>query len=668
MLGSVLLVPVAASAQDPHAILRERERRHRIDSDEHVSELVITAKNGRERRREWISYRQGWGQHANRLIRFTAPADVRGVAYLLRQRPDRPPDEWLYLPSMNRERRVVAGDRETAFAGTDFAYEDLEEFDQADYASATLLPDRDVDGQASFVIEVVPRRRSAYSKKVLVIRKSDLCLLAVEYFRRVDRGMSKRLTLSNYQQVQGHWMAMSVEMQDLVKGSRTAVYLREVALNRPQPADRYTIQNLVRGGIGELARPAGVALRSLIGATPHRQSPAPIDAVAFDITGSLSTTTSVYSTVTSAHDPRAEQWTTLIVNATGRLGAIRLRAQARAEHATSDKLGPARFDPADRALRRSPISLRELSATIPIASGIDLRLGRTPLAGGLSDGYSPFDAFMPRDATDPFIEERLPVWAAVLSGERRGIRAELVIAPLTTPWRLPRMDGRHSPLSYAGVFLIDAPAAVPSRGFQSLRVAGAIAAWDLAGWARAGVRPAPILEPLGHLAELRTDGVFVPIERRYPTERAAGLELSRAVGNWIVRTELAASASDDADLGKAVIWTVGGSTLVRNGSFTGTIAINLIEPPVTPLILLDRAILPAVVLAMRQRENWGRWEIAWLGTYGTTGGALRVETARTLSDRVDAVISAELPHGTVRSPARAFAGSQRLRAGLTWSW
>ena len=48
-------------------------------------------------------------------------------------------------------------------------------------------------GRASYAIELRPRSRSEYDRKVMVIRKDDLCLVLVEYYREGDRSISKRL-------------------------------------------------------------------------------------------------------------------------------------------------------------------------------------------------------------------------------------------------------------------------------------------------------------------------------------------------------------------------------------------------------------------------------------------------------------------------------------------
>ena len=119
------------ASEDARAILIESDQRHRAQSEEYLGEVIVTSKNGKERRKEWRSYRDGPPGSSHRLIRFLSPPDVRGVGYLAHHRRGMNPDEWLYLPSMKRERRIGARDREGAFVGTSFNYEDLDllEFD-----------------------------------------------------------------------------------------------------------------------------------------------------------------------------------------------------------------------------------------------------------------------------------------------------------------------------------------------------------------------------------------------------------------------------------------------------------------------------------------------------------------------------------------------------------
>ncbi len=249
--GVVMLVFAVCAgvcaADEARKILGEMESRHRTKTQEYTGDLVVVSKEGKERRKGWRSFREGFAGDAKQLIRFTDPPEVRGVGFLSVGRPAGTPDQWLYLPSMKRERRIASQDRESSFVGTDFSYEDMEEFDHTKYEVAQLA-DTTLDGQPCLVIEARPKERSAYEKRILTIRKDILFMVRGEAFRKGEKDPAKRLVFSEIQQIDGHWVARKMEMLDLRKGSRTTVLLKGIAFDRPQSADRFTLQNLNREG------------------------------------------------------------------------------------------------------------------------------------------------------------------------------------------------------------------------------------------------------------------------------------------------------------------------------------------------------------------------------------------------------------------------------------
>ena len=241
------------AGEDARTLLSEAETRHRTRSQEYTGELTVMNKDGKVRKKNWRSFRQGYAWDAKSLVRFTAPPEVKGVGFLSLARPGKAADQWLYLPSMKRERRIASQDRDASFVGTDFNYEDMEEFDQSKVA-VSLKGDETVDGQACWLIEARPTNaaektgKSLYEKKLLWLRKDILFLVRQDIFRKGEKEPAKRLRLSDVQQVEGHWVARTLEMTDLRKGSRTTILLQELAFDRPQPPGRFTLQNLNREG------------------------------------------------------------------------------------------------------------------------------------------------------------------------------------------------------------------------------------------------------------------------------------------------------------------------------------------------------------------------------------------------------------------------------------
>lgn len=250
LLFAVWAAAPAWAADDARALLQRAEQLHRSSTQEYAGELTVVAKTGKTRHKGWKSYREGYAGDAKNLIRFVDPPEVKGVGYLSIARTDKHADQWLYLPSMKRERRIASQDRDSSFVGTDFNYEDLEEFDHTKYR-VTQQDDQVLDGQPCVVIEALPRVRegdSVYEKKILFLRRDLLYLVREDLFRRGGKTPEKRLEFSNLQHIDGHWVARTMTMTDLVKGSTTTILLQSVAFDRPQPPDRFTLQNLNREG------------------------------------------------------------------------------------------------------------------------------------------------------------------------------------------------------------------------------------------------------------------------------------------------------------------------------------------------------------------------------------------------------------------------------------
>ena len=168
---------------------------------------------------------------------------------------------------------------------------------------------------------------------------------------------------------------------------------------------------------------------------------------------------------------------------------------------------------------------------------------------------------------------------------------------------------------------------------------------------------------------VRSDAsVTVPLDFHFTHEQAVGLQLARAFGGWVVRSEVGAFHATDSSVGDAVLWTIGGSHSVADTTFSATVAGNAVETPVNPLLLFDRALVPAVILATNQTTAWGNWRAAWVGTFETVGGLLTAEVTRDVSDVVKITAGTDLPHGAALSPTLAFSGGKRVRAGVRWSW
>ena len=244
LLG-VIVASAAASAQDVRQIVDEAQRRSAASSQRYEGLLQVFEAKGKVSDKRWTLERLGSHGHSKAILRFTAPPEVKGVALLIVNHPDRASDQWMWTPAIERDRRIALQDRSTRFFGTDFSFEDLEERDinQYDYQ---LLGDEAVDGAACWKVQSVPKERksSQYTRSIVWIRKDNYAFARIESY--IKDAAVRRLDYSDIQNVQGIWTARRLEMTDLRRGSRTRLTLDKLEYNAPMREEDFTLQALRR--------------------------------------------------------------------------------------------------------------------------------------------------------------------------------------------------------------------------------------------------------------------------------------------------------------------------------------------------------------------------------------------------------------------------------------
>jgi len=242
-LGLLVLAANAQAQSDARQIVAEAQRRAETTSQRYEGLLQVLDGKGKVADKRWVFTRFGSHGQSRAVLRFLVPPEVKGVALLIVNHPDRASDQWMWTPALQRERRIALQDRSTRFFGTDFSFEDLEERDvsQFDYR---LLGDQSIDGAACWHIESVPAQRkvSQYTRSEVWIRKDTYVIARVESYIKAD--LVRRLSYSDFAQVQGIWTGRRLEMNDLRRNSRTILTLEKLEYNVPMKEEDFTLQAL----------------------------------------------------------------------------------------------------------------------------------------------------------------------------------------------------------------------------------------------------------------------------------------------------------------------------------------------------------------------------------------------------------------------------------------
>ena len=241
---AVSCAAVALFAQDnARKIVEEAQRRAESKSQRYEGLLQVLDSKGKVADKRWLFTRLGSHGQSKAVLRFVAPPEVKGVALLIVNHPDRASDQWMWTPALQRERRIALQDRSTRFFGTDFSFEDLEERDVDQY-SYRLIGDESIDGAPCWRIESTPSEKkiSQYTKSEVWIRKDTYALAQVESY--IKTGVVRRLKYSNFVQQQGIWTGRRLEMTDLRRNSRTILTLEKLEYNAPLKDEDFTLQSL----------------------------------------------------------------------------------------------------------------------------------------------------------------------------------------------------------------------------------------------------------------------------------------------------------------------------------------------------------------------------------------------------------------------------------------
>jgi hypothetical protein len=231
--------------QDPRQIVEEAQKRTTSQSQRYEGTLQVIDARTKITEKRWQYDRIGSHGASKSVLRFTEPAEVKGVALLVLNHPDRSSDQWMWTPAINRERRIALQDRSTRFFGTDFSFEDLEERDtnQFDYR---FVGEEPVDGAACWKLQSTPKESkvSQYTHSFVWIRKDNYALAQIENYSKAQ--LVRRARYTDIRNDQGIWTAHQFDMYDLKRNSHTILKIDKLQYNLPTKDDAFTLQALRR--------------------------------------------------------------------------------------------------------------------------------------------------------------------------------------------------------------------------------------------------------------------------------------------------------------------------------------------------------------------------------------------------------------------------------------
>jgi len=253
-LRGPFIAPIVAQAQTPEAVARLIQDRDTGRDSRSEARLRLFDRQGRVRERVLtLASLSGAGDMGDRtLLRFIAPADIRGTSFLVWEHPGADDERFLFLPALGRVRRIAGAEKQESFVGSDLSYEDIGGRDLADYTYAfadentrwtapdgTTHPAWALESKAKDAQATFPRSVS------LVLKDRAVAVHADIFNRRNER--AKVFDVRRLERVDGIWTVLDLVVVNERERTRTELTTTSIRYNVGLRADDFSRRALEGG-------------------------------------------------------------------------------------------------------------------------------------------------------------------------------------------------------------------------------------------------------------------------------------------------------------------------------------------------------------------------------------------------------------------------------------
>jgi len=196
-----------------------------ISSMEMVSTLKIMDAKGNVRERQITTAAKKFGDANKMLIKFIAPADVKGTTLLVYDYDIKSDNMWIYMPALRKVRRIVSSEKGKSFMGSEFTNADMSKPNVTDF-SYSILGKENFQGKTCWKIQQTCRTETiqdenGYRKKISLIDNSSYLCYKVEFYDFSGKLLRVQLLDKYKKQTNGKSFAYFMQMENVQTGRKS---------------------------------------------------------------------------------------------------------------------------------------------------------------------------------------------------------------------------------------------------------------------------------------------------------------------------------------------------------------------------------------------------------------------------------------------------------------
>ncbi len=238
----LLLAPSLAWAGDPSGpeLLGKVDKQLNAFTDGvFESKLLVKTPDGTSREYGFTTFQKNPDK---RLVRFTAPGDVKGMGVLV----ENAETMYVFLPGFQRVRRMGTHIKNQTFMGSDFSFEDMSQTSFAPTYDAKLIAQDD----KTYTLDLTQKagKDLEFPHIKMVIDKTFYGPLKMEYLDGSGKKLKTQLREDYKKDGSEHWNPGKVIITDHRRNDHTSeIVFTSTKLNSGLSDDLFTQRSLIRG-------------------------------------------------------------------------------------------------------------------------------------------------------------------------------------------------------------------------------------------------------------------------------------------------------------------------------------------------------------------------------------------------------------------------------------
>jgi hypothetical protein len=233
----------------------------RDDGDNIISnmQMQLIDKKGHKRVRNMKTFTKDKGKDELKLIFFLTPSDVKNTAFLTYDyaNNEKDDDQWLYLPALNKTKRIPASDKDSSFMGSDFTYNDMTDPNLNDYRFKILkesVVKRKSGNEKVWIIQSTPKNQdiideTGYLKSIVYVRQDNYMVTRAKHYLKKAKRI-KYMDVKKIETIDGIDTAI-ITVATTKKGKRTIhktiLINSDIKMNQDLKESLFTVRTIEKG-------------------------------------------------------------------------------------------------------------------------------------------------------------------------------------------------------------------------------------------------------------------------------------------------------------------------------------------------------------------------------------------------------------------------------------